>query len=238
MKRHPCPSPRAVTRVTHAKNSLRSPTSGSLGLPLDRCRANIAALSPSGPLSTRLSRRTSRRCFSKRDNEASKIPLFRRGRVSALSLLWQLSKGFARLHCPECGFERLVAFSCKGRLCPSCLARRTGEIAADLVDRVLWEVPYRQWVLTIPWDLRFLLATDPKFQADMLTLFTRTLFGWQRMQGRRLQDPQRPNRVGDLYSTFRRNRKHEPAILPDGLFVPDRDGLFTRCPLRPTAQSR
>jgi hypothetical protein len=111
-----------------------------------------------------------------RSEQGSGYPSFVEHEFRRFLRFSQLSGGFARLHCPECGFERLVAFSCKGRLCPSCSARRTAEIATDLVDRVPWEVPYRQWVLTIPWDLRFLLATDPKFLADMLSAFTRTLF--------------------------------------------------------------
>jgi hypothetical protein len=32
-----------------------------------------------------------------------------------------LCRGFARIRCPECGHEQLVAFSWKGRLCPSCI---------------------------------------------------------------------------------------------------------------------
>ena len=54
------------------------------------------------------------------------------------------SGGFARLRCPECGMENIVAFSCKGRLCPSCWARRTADTAAHLVDRVFPEARYRQ----------------------------------------------------------------------------------------------
>ncbi len=80
----------------------------------------------------------------------------------------------------------LVAFSCKGRVCPSCWARRTAETAADLVDRVLPQAPYRQWVLTFPWDLRFLLAVEPDFLSEMLATFLRTVFAWQRLQGRRV----------------------------------------------------
>jgi hypothetical protein len=64
----------------------------------------------------------------------------------------QLSRGFSRLRCPQCGAERLVAFSCKGRLCPACWGRRMADTATQLVDRVLPAVPYRQWVLTFPWD--------------------------------------------------------------------------------------
>ncbi len=60
----------------------------------------------------------------------------------------RLVNGFARIRCPQCGSEHLLAFSCKGKLCPSCLGRRTADTAAWLVDRLLPEAPYRQWVLT------------------------------------------------------------------------------------------
>ena len=67
-----------------------------------------------------------------------------------------LAHGFLRLHCDDCGHDRLVAFSCKRRgFCPSCGGRRMAETAARLVDRVLPEVPIRQWVLTLPYPLRY-----------------------------------------------------------------------------------
>lgn len=72
-----------------------------------------------------------------------------------------LAGGFARFHCGGCGFDRLVPFSCKGRaLCPSCAGRRMAERAAHLVDRVLPDVPIRQWVLSVPYRLRYRLAWD------------------------------------------------------------------------------
>jgi len=53
----------------------------------------------------------------------------------------------------------LVAFSCKGRgFCPSCGGRRLTERAAHLVDHVLPRVPVRQWVLSLPFELRYQLA--------------------------------------------------------------------------------
>jgi len=97
-----------------------------------------------------------------------------------------LSRGFARLRCAECGFERLVAFSCKGRLCPSCTGRRMADIAAYLVDDLLPEAPYRQWVLTFPWPLRFRLAVDRALLGKLLGIFLRTVFAWQRQRGRSL----------------------------------------------------
>jgi ribosomal protein S27E len=59
----------------------------------------------------------------------------------------QLDRGFARVRCDACRFERLVPFSCKARaICPSC-GRRMAEQAAHPVDAVLPWVPLRQWVL-------------------------------------------------------------------------------------------
>src|SRR5438128_5658333 len=70
-----------------------------------------------------------------------------------------LARGFARVRCGDCAYERLVPFSCKGRgFCPSCGGRRMTEQAAHLVDEVLPRVPVRQWVLTMPHRLRYLLA--------------------------------------------------------------------------------
>jgi len=70
--------------------------------------------------------------------------------------------GFARVHCPTCSKDLLVAFSCKGRgFCPSCGGRRMAETAAHLTDNVFPDVPVRQWVVTFPWRVRFLLARDP-----------------------------------------------------------------------------
>jgi hypothetical protein len=72
-----------------------------------------------------------------------------------------LANGFTRLRCAYCTFERLVPFSCKRRgFCPSCGGRRMAEGAAYLVDEVLPQVPVRQWVLTLPYRLRYRLAWD------------------------------------------------------------------------------
>jgi hypothetical protein len=84
-----------------------------------------------------------------------------------------LAKGFARIRCPDCGFERLVAFSCKAHSCPSCNARRMEDAAEHLVQDVIPAVPVRQWVLSFPRQLRFLAARDPKVASRLLDLFTR-----------------------------------------------------------------
>jgi hypothetical protein len=92
-----------------------------------------------------------------RDGEG--VPRFVEDEFQAFLTCGWLAGGFARFRCGACRAERLVAFSCKGRgFCPSCGGRRMTERAAHLVDRVLPDVPVRQWVLTLPHRLRYLLA--------------------------------------------------------------------------------
>src|SRR5437867_8991338 len=97
-----------------------------------------------------------------------------------------LEHGFARLRCMECALERLVPFSCKGRgFCPSCGGRRMTEGAARLVDGVLPRVPVRQWVLSLPYRLRYLLAWDHGLARAVLAVSVRVLLGFQRDRARR-----------------------------------------------------
>ncbi len=112
----------------------------------------------------------------------------------------RMEEGFLRLRCEQCHAEKLVgsrgtslcralraAFgranrqscrfvSCKKRgFCPSCGARRMAETAALLADEVLPERPLRQWVLSLPIALRFLLATNPAVLSQVLGVVYRTI---------------------------------------------------------------
>jgi hypothetical protein len=96
-----------------------------------------------------------------------------------------LAYGFLRVHCDACGHDRLVAFSCKGRgFCPSCGGRRMADTAAHLVERVLPEVPVRQWVLTLPYPLRYRCAWDARLTSEVLRAFLRALFADLRRRAR------------------------------------------------------
>ena len=87
-----------------------------------------------------------------------------------------LAHGFLRLRCEDCAHEKLVAFSCKRRgFCPSCGARRMAETAAHLVDQVIPQVPVRQWVLSFPIPLRFLLAAHPHLLSPVLQVINRAI---------------------------------------------------------------
>jgi len=88
----------------------------------------------------------------------------------------RLENGFLRVRCEGCHHENLVAFSCKRRgFCPSCGARRMAETAALLVDDVLPYKPIRQWVLSFPYPLRFLLAYNPQVISNVLGIVNRAI---------------------------------------------------------------
>lgn len=81
-----------------------------------------------------------------------------------------------RLRCEGCYHERLLAFSCKHRgFCPSCCAKRMTESAALLVDTVLPRQSMRQWVLSVPFPLRFLFANQPHVMSKVLGIVYRII---------------------------------------------------------------
>ena len=88
----------------------------------------------------------------------------------------RLEHGFLRVRCDSCHAEHLVAFSCKRRgFCPSCGARRMVESAALLVDEVFPKQPVRQWVLSVPYPLRFLFASRPAVMGQVLGIVYRCI---------------------------------------------------------------
>jgi hypothetical protein len=137
-----------------------------------------------------------------------------------------LERGFLRVHCDACGKDRLVAFSCKQRgLCPSCAARAMCNTAAHLTDRVLPNVPIRQWVLSLPFDLRVPAARDPRLVAacervlfDAIQRWMRDQLGLARGKAGAVTFVQRFGGSLNLHVHF-----HVPVL--DGLFVRSGGGL-------------
>ncbi len=90
-----------------------------------------------------------------------------------------LEHGFARVRCPACRAEFLVAFRCKGRgFCPSCQARRLAEWSLWLDERLLAAVPHRQVVLTLPKRLRAYFLYDRRRLGLLSRVASRTLHGY------------------------------------------------------------
>jgi hypothetical protein len=59
------------------------------------------------------------------------------------------------------------------------------ESAARLVDEVLPRVPVRQWVPSLPYRLRDLLAWDHALARAVLGVYVRALLGFQRHRAHR-----------------------------------------------------
>ena len=132
------------------------------------------------------------RVESARLRDGDGLPRFVEDEFRAFLRCGFLAGGFARFRCGDCKTERLIAFSCKGRgFCPSCGGRRMAERAAHLVDHVFPDVPVRQWVLSVPHRIRYVLAWHHDLCRRVARMLHRAverhLRGWARDQG--LADP-------------------------------------------------
>jgi hypothetical protein len=170
---------------------------------------------------------------------AAPLPEFVKRELEGYVDCGALARGFALLKCenPDCRDKKLVAFSCKGRaFCPSCLGRRMAEASANLVDHVLPRVPLRQFVFTVPFELRARLAYDGKLLGAVGRIFVDSVLGFYRRTMRDLF------RVGigqsgavtvvQRVSSDLRLNPHFHSIVLDGVFVPNEEGTlaFHRLP--------
>ena len=144
-----------------------------------------------------------------------------------------LAGGFARFHCDDCGLDRLVPFSCKGALCPSCGGRRMNERTAHLIDHVFPDVPVRQWVLSLPYRLRYQLAWDHDACRAVVAVFLRAVFGLLRARGR---DRGVADGRGGAVAVIQRFggtlnlNVHIHALVLDGVFAKDGAGALNFYP--------
>lgn len=139
------------------------------------------------------------------------------------------ANGFAWLVCDPCQHHRLVPFTCGGRgFCPTCGGRRMATLAAHWSDLVLPDVALRQWVFTVPWDRRWLLARRPDLARKVLALALDRVrrFLVQRARERGL----RGGRTGSVtvvqrFGSALNLNVHFHALVLDGVYVRETDGL-------------
>ena len=165
------------------------------------------------------------------------VPRFVERELRAFLDCGVLARGFLRVHCDACRLDRVVPFSCKCRgFCPSCAGRHMADTAAHLLDRVFPEAPVRQWVLSVPFALRYRLAYDPSLVRDVLQIFVRSIFASIR---RRTGIPasNRQARCGAVafvqrFSDALNLDPHFQVLALDGIYVVDGRGepLFRRAP--------
>jgi len=166
------------------------------------------------------------------------MPAFVERELRAFLRCGILEYGFARVRCDDCARDRLVAFSCKRRgFCPSCGARRMTEIAAHWCDVLIPDIPMRQWVLSLPFRLRLVLAFDHKLLSKVLAAYLRAVFAWQKRRAKALFDVE-DVRSGALtviqrFGSALNLNVHAHSLIPDGVFirtVPEKGVHFQRLP--------
>ena len=112
------------------------------------------------------------------ENDEKRIPYPVKNEFDAFLRCGIHAYGFLRIQCGDCKSEKFVAFSCKKRgFCSSCGGRRMNETAAHLIDRVFPRVGVRQWVVSFPMPVRFLLARSPRLQSKILGITLRAIQG-------------------------------------------------------------
>ncbi len=92
-----------------------------------------------------------------------------------------LAAGLTRLQCPDCGHEKLLAFTCKTRhFCPSCHQRRVRSVGDWIAHTVCFDVPHRQFVFTMPRPLRGIFRKRRKLLFHLFHVAIGSLRDWMR----------------------------------------------------------
>jgi len=138
--------------------------------------------------------------------------------------------GFARVYCPECRHDYLLAFSCKARyFCPSCHQKRVLAYGDWVEKNVLGPVPHRQYVFTVPRMLRPIFSRRRALLGELCHVVERLLISAYSGAGAE----GRPGLIlfvqtfGDLL-TF---NPHIHVLAADGVFRAD--GVFVALPAIP-----
>ena len=147
----------------------------------------------------------------------------------------RLQGGFARIRCPKCRAEHLLAFSCRTRnFCSSCQAKRSVLFAEKLSREILAPVPHRHWTFSIPRVLRGLVERDRKLLGLLSqTAYAAILKTFQALFGR---TDVRPGCVISLqtYGAYGANfNPHAHALVSNGVF--SEEGEFLPLPSLDTA---
>jgi hypothetical protein len=131
-----------------------------------------------------------------------------------------LREGFARIRCPDCRYEYLLAFSCRGRwFCPSCHAKKGIQFGEHLRGEILYPVPHRQYVFSIPKILRYHFKYNRKLLTRLCHCANRSLKTFFRTA---LNQPQ--GEIGAVmaiqtFGDYGRWHPHLHIIVADGLFL-------------------
>jgi hypothetical protein len=120
------------------------------------------------------------------DPDRKELPDFIRREFDKFLSCGILSEGFVRLKCDDCTHSIIVPFSCKCRgFCPSCAGRRMSERSIHLVDNVIPFVPTRHWVLSVPYELRYWMASDDELLKEVNKILCDEINNYLRKKARK-----------------------------------------------------
>ena len=140
--------------------------------------------------------------------------------------------GLTLLHCPDCKIHVAVPFSCKTRVCPSCVNRRAECLSHALAEK-LPEGDYRHLVVTLPkkMGLRKRFQRDTRLHRQIGRLVHRVIGRWMASQirchrSRRAEKEQARPGIIMAVQSFGSGLKahiHYHILVTDGVFFPDGD---------------
>ncbi len=172
-----------------------------------------------------------------RERTGVSLPEFVDKAMKAYLACGRLANGFARFRCADCRKDVLVAFSCKVRgLCPSCDGKRMIEEAEHITTAILPEIPYRQWVFTLPFDLRYVLAWNADLRNAVHQALMRAIHKHYerdaRSQGLDGQVQGAAISVAQRFSSDLKLNLHWHVLFADGVWT-EQDGHATFHPAAP-----
>jgi hypothetical protein len=101
---------------------------------------------------------------------------------------------------------------------------------------VLPVCPYRQWTLSLPYELRFRLIRDDGLFTKVIRTFVRTIFAWQRRKAKALgySDVHTGSvTFAQRFGSLLQLNPHAHTWVPDGAFVEQEDGELSFVALAP-----
>ena len=138
--------------------------------------------------------------------------------------------GLTLLHCPDCHIHMAVAFSCKTRVCPSCINRRAEVLSHSLAEK-LPEGDYRHLVVTLPkkMGLRKRFQLDTRLHRQIGRLVHRVITRWTARQvgchrnRREQRDQAKPGIIMAVQSfgSGLKSHVHFHILVTDGVYFPD-----------------
>lgn len=130
-----------------------------------------------------------------------------------------LQEGFARVRCPDCRHEYLLAFSCRGRwFCPSCHAKKVVQFGMHLRTNLLHPVPHRQYVFSLPIILRTFFKYDRKLLGKLCQCINKSLLRFFRTATGLKEGSLGAVMAIQTFGDYARWHPHVHVLLADGLF--------------------